>query len=717
MGQVIKNAITGRDEYIINDDGIFDAVTGVKVAYIENGEMISVVTGRSVGTVVSDGEGTVIDLSFITAEAEDILEGKISADKDGNPITGTLIKGTDVTATTATAEDVLADKQFYDAAGNLTIGVLQIAEAGGGETNFYKCASVGSAGGGSGNIIRVSGAGHTPANGDYVQTDPTATGWNRVWQLENASFVIAANTDYAGGEYWYLAPELGGYADEYIYYGLGTNPENPWEVDSWEANRGADEPIPTFEAVGGGSESNEEIRLFYNSDIGSWEFRGNGGGYYMELMGNRNPPVGSGFEFPDGEYGENLLSLEWGADGTSIIVSGATDHPQVNGTYALHEGSGTDSNSVWLKAPANAESSGNTWSGYKAVLVTATETTEIPGEQVVVISGATIVPAVNGTYRFVDSSATGRDRVLQHESADYTIEFDSDDYWWVIKSGGKWVGYASNSGDSEVVQEYWGFHMDPEQISMKNDKIKLAYDNLVGSTETKEVKYYEFEETLTEGLTYGSGFTPVVGKVYADGCMIEAKLVEGEKAIFYEPFDGSLKNDFTQRGSAPVFDTINGRKCMLIDTSHTFSCPADGLPTGNAPRTVAAWIYTNNDYGWSRFVEYGKNGSDYQYASGSAISMNYTSVNLCPGLGNYDIGRAVWAHVAIVYDGSIANLYINGTLQKSGAYAVNTDINGYPLTLGYSAINSDNRTNGYISELKIYDYALTAEEVNALANS
>ena len=288
----------------------------------------------------------------------------------------------------------------------------------GGETNFYKCASVGSAvgGGGGGNIIRVSGAGHIPANGDYVQTDPTATGWNRVWQLQNASFVIAANTDYAGGEYWYLAPELGGYADEYIYYGLGTNPENPWEVDSWEANRGVDEPIPTFEVAGGGSsESDEEIRLFYNSDIGSWEFRGAGGGYYMELLGNRNPPVGSGFEFPDGEYGENMLSLEWGADGTSIIVSGATDHPQVNGTYALHEGSGTDSNSVWLKAPASSESSENTWSGYKAVLVTATETTEIPGGSVVIVSGAAEPGmtgyTMNGTYHLQDSTATGFDRV------------------------------------------------------------------------------------------------------------------------------------------------------------------------------------------------------------------------------------------------------------------------------------------------------------------
>ena len=490
----------------------------------------------------------------------------------------------------------------------------------GGETNFYKCASVGSAGGGGGNIIRVSGAGHTPANGDYVQTDPTATGWNRVWQLQNASFVIAANTDYAGGEYWYLAPELGGYADEYIYYGLGINPENPWEVDSWEANRGADEPIPTFEVVGGGSES-----------------------------------------------------------------------------------------------------SANTWSGYKAVLVEETVTTE--GETVVVVSGATSMPAANGTYR-QSNTETGQSAIYTSEDGQFKLFMEEVMYghWCIMKGENNYDGvyYSQRSGtnpwDSNTTDwTYESSDIMNEYPTGKHESLTVTQETLAGATEIK--KYYDFEKTLTEGLTYGDGFTPVVGKIYADGAMIEAKLVEGEKAIFYEPFDGSLKNDFSQRGSAPVFDTINGRKCMLVDTSHTFSCPADGLPTGNAPRTVAAWIYTNNDYGWSRFVEYGKNGSEYLYASGSAIALNYTSVNLGSGLGNYDIGRAVWAHVAIVYDGSILNLYINGTLQKSGAYAVNTDINGYPLTLGYSTFNSDNRTNGYISELKIYDYALTAEEVNALANA
>ena len=40
---------------------------------------------------LGSGGGSSVDLSFITAEATDILSGKVGADKDGNPVTGTLV--------------------------------------------------------------------------------------------------------------------------------------------------------------------------------------------------------------------------------------------------------------------------------------------------------------------------------------------------------------------------------------------------------------------------------------------------------------------------------------------------------------------------------------------------------------------------------------------------------------------------------------------------
>ncbi|MEI3281935.1 MAG: hypothetical protein V8R61_04160 [Enterocloster sp.] len=60
------------------------------------------------GRVLMTGGGGGADLDVITAEADDILSGKVIVDKDGNPLTGTLILSGD-----AGASDVLSGKTFY----------------------------------------------------------------------------------------------------------------------------------------------------------------------------------------------------------------------------------------------------------------------------------------------------------------------------------------------------------------------------------------------------------------------------------------------------------------------------------------------------------------------------------------------------------------------------------------------------------------------------
>jgi hypothetical protein len=87
---VIKNPITGRDKLVVTDNGVFDAITGRQIGIIENGVVKSMTTGAAIATI-SNGSGGSVDLSFITAGAEDILEGKVGADADGNPVHGTLI--------------------------------------------------------------------------------------------------------------------------------------------------------------------------------------------------------------------------------------------------------------------------------------------------------------------------------------------------------------------------------------------------------------------------------------------------------------------------------------------------------------------------------------------------------------------------------------------------------------------------------------------------
>ena len=60
------------------------------------------------GRILMTGGGGDADLDVITAEADDILSGKVIVDKDGNPLTGTLTLSGD-----AGAGDVLSGKTFY----------------------------------------------------------------------------------------------------------------------------------------------------------------------------------------------------------------------------------------------------------------------------------------------------------------------------------------------------------------------------------------------------------------------------------------------------------------------------------------------------------------------------------------------------------------------------------------------------------------------------
>jgi hypothetical protein len=90
----ILNPITGRAKFNFLDDGtLCDAITGKTVGIIVGDQLISAITGETIASVVFDNNGN-IDLSFITAAAEDILKGKVGADVNGNPIAGTLeLKG------------------------------------------------------------------------------------------------------------------------------------------------------------------------------------------------------------------------------------------------------------------------------------------------------------------------------------------------------------------------------------------------------------------------------------------------------------------------------------------------------------------------------------------------------------------------------------------------------------------------------------------------
>lgn len=148
------------------------------------------------------------------------------------------------------------------------------------------------------------------------------------------------------------------------------------------------------------------------------------------------------------------------------------------------------------------------------------------------------------------------------------------------------------------------------------------------------------------------------------------------------------------------------------------SAPAQGVPTGNAPRTVEAWVYTEPG-SWARnthtIFEYGV-GVNRQ-AFGLDMD-NYPFIqfytwddDLLVYTGAPEEG---WMHVAATYDGTTLRVYVNGVERAQRDYP--NGINTVPsdISIGRSAALGGASYLGRIDEASIYDHALTDAEIASI---
>ncbi|MBF0198070.1 MAG: LamG domain-containing protein [Planctomycetes bacterium] len=79
-----------------------------------------------------------------------------------------------------------------------------------------------------------------------------------------------------------------------------------------------------------------------------------------------------------------------------------------------------------------------------------------------------------------------------------------------------------------------------------------------------------------------------------------------------------------------------------------------------------------------------------------------------------DVNDGDWHHVAGVYDGATMNIYIDGVLEDTLAFAGNINNNTYPLRIGENDQNWNRKWKGSIDDVRVYDAALDAGQVHAL---
>lgn len=152
-----------------------------------------------------------------------------------------------------------------------------------------------------------------------------------------------------------------------------------------------------------------------------------------------------------------------------------------------------------------------TWAGYKAVLKEIDEPVTVISD-VIVVRGAPD-EEFNGTY-YKRRGFDGWVHAWAMEDNVHHIVY-TDKAGWQMRNNDRAFYYGC---ERDIIDPstctYW---VDMQQYNHVSSMI-------VTSGDSNTIKYYEFEETLTTGLTYGYGFTPEVGKNYDSEAMVRLEL-------------------------------------------------------------------------------------------------------------------------------------------------------------------------------------------------
>lgn len=162
----------------------------------------------------------------------------------------------------------------------------------------------------------------------------------------------------------------------------------------------------------------------------------------------------------------------------------------------------------------------------------------------------------------------------------------------------------------------------------------------------------------------------------------------------------------------------------FVNSAQAITAPGGGLPSGNAPRSVCAWVRPTvlpTAGGFAIAAMYGSpmtSQGNYIgfYHNGATITAIYSAWG-DHVTANYAAQTGVWTHLCGTYDGTTASLYVNGGLLTSTAKNWNTvpvTANG-GIYIGQGDNSGSYPFNGAVDDVRIYNRVLAESEIIALS--
>lgn len=170
-----------------------------------------------------------------------------------------------------------------------------------------------------------------------------------------------------------------------------------------------------------------------------------------------------------------------------------------------------------------------------------------------------------------------------------------------------------------------------------------------------------------------------------------------------------------------VADRMGTAKAAQRITNKVLQGMVGELPQDNKPRSISFWIKFNNVASANYVFGYGTPSNSQFFgllqqpvvAGNSDVSLvGWGDTNNL--IASVPLQKEVWYQYNITYDGNNSKIYRNGELLKS-ASGILRATKGYVLRLGQ--INTTTTLNADIDDLKIYNVAMTDEQVLESYNS
>ena len=192
--------------------------------------------------------------------------------------------------------------------------------------------------------------------------------------------------------------------------------------------------------------------------------------------------------------------------------------------------------------------------------------------------------------------------------------------------------------------------------------------------------------------------------------------------------DGTL---VTGAAGAPGHSFAAGRIGNALDLSYAnegyVTLPA-GLLADACEATIATWVYINSNVNaWTRIWDFGQDTTSYMFLTPitNTDDLARFGMSICGNTqeevitGQAPIATLTWTHVAVVLGPSGGTLYVDGAPvgTNSSMTLRPADLGSTPYNyIGRSQFSDDPYLDADIDDFRVYDRALSPEEIQALAS-